>query len=121
MDITLKLGTVDVHKKVSTYAITREVSYGKVITTMDDKEHAVRSKDRYILSFSFLPMTEDEATTYCAALSETTVDVAFTDPYTGESLVKAMRTMENLEATFALVSIDGKRRYKGGTIQMREI
>ena len=120
MDITLKLGTVDVHEKVSTYSVTREVSYGKVITTMDDKEHAVRGKDRYVVSFSFFPMTEVEATKYCDALADTTIDVTFTDPHTGEIHTKAMRTMENLEATFALVSVDGKRRYTGGTIQMRE-
>ena len=43
MDITLKLGTLDVHEKVSTYNVRREVSYSKVITTMDDTEHAARS------------------------------------------------------------------------------
>lgn len=47
MDITLKLGALDVHEKVSTYSAQREVSYGKIIVTMDDVEHAVRSKDRY--------------------------------------------------------------------------
>ena len=121
MDITLKIGTLDTHNKVSTYSVQREITYDKVITTMDGVEHASRNKDRYVISFSFFPMTESEATEYCAALSESTVSVTFTDPYTGTETVKTMRTTSNLDAVFALVSVDGKRRYKGGTIQMREI
>ena len=57
MDITLKLGALDVHEKVSTYSAQREVSYGKIVVTMDDVEHAVRSKDRYVVTFSLFPRT----------------------------------------------------------------
>ena len=121
MDIMLKIGTLYTHNKLSTYSVQREITYDKVITTMDGVEHASRNKDRYVISFSFFPMTESEATEYCAALSGSTVSVTFTDPYTGTDIVKTMRTTSNLDAAFALVSVDGKRRYKGGTIQMREI
>ena len=121
MDIMLKIGTLYTHNKLSTYSVQREITYDKVITTMDGVEHASRNKDRYIVSFSFFPMTESEATEYCSALSESTVSVTFTDPYTGTDIVKTMRTTSNLDAAFDLVSVDGKRRYKGGTIQMREI
>ena len=121
MDIMLKIGTLYTHNKLSTYSVQREITYDKVITTMDGVEHASRNKDRYVISFSFFPMTESEATEYCAALSGSTVSVTFTDPYTGNDTVKTMRTTSNLDAAFALVSVDGKRRYKGGTIQMREI
>ena len=121
MDIMLKIGTLYTHNKLSTYSVQREITYDKVITTMDGVEHASRNKDRYIISFSFFPMTEIEATEYCAALSGSTVSVTFTDPYTGNDTVKTMRVISNLDAAFALVSVDGKRRYKGGTIQMREI
>ena len=121
MEITLTIGALDTHNKVSTYSVQREITYDKVITTMDGVEHASRNKDRYVISFSFFPMTESEATEYCAALSGSTVSVTFTDPYTGTETVKTMRTTSNLDAAFALASVDGKRRYKGGTIQMREI
>ena len=121
MDIMLKIGTLYTHNKLSTYSVQREITYDKVITTMDGVEHASRNKDRYVISFSFFPMTESEATEYCAALSGSTVSVTFTDPYTGNDTVKTMRVISNLDAAFALVSVDGKRRYKGGTIQMREI
>ena len=121
MDIMLKIGTLYTHNKLSTYSVQREITYDKVITTMDGVEHASRNKDRYVISFSFFPMTESAATEYCAALSGSTVSVTFTDPYTGTDIVKTMRTTSNLDAAFALVSVDGKRRYKGGTIQMREI
>ena len=121
MDIMLKIGTLYTHNKLSTYSVQREITYDKVITTMDGVEHASRNKDRYMISFSFFPMTESEATEYCAALSGSTVSVTFTDPYTGNDTVKTMRVTSNLDAAFALVSVDGKRRYNGGTIQMREI
>lgn len=121
MDITLKLGALDVHEKVSTYSVRREVSYGKIIVTMDDVEHAVRSKDRYVVTFSLFPMTEDESTEYCNALRSSTVEVTFSDPYTKTGVVKTMRVTSNLDAAFALLSVDGKRRYNGGEIQLREI
>lgn len=121
MNITLQIGTLDVHERVSTYNVRREVSYSKVITTMDDTEHAARAKDRYIVEASFFPMTEAEATAYYKALKDETVSVVFTDPYSGTSATKAMRVTSDLESAFALVSVDGKRRYKGGTVQLREI
>ena len=121
MNITLRIGALDAHEKVSTYNVRREVSYSKVITTMDDKEHAARSKDRYIVETSFFPMTEAESMEYYNALMGNTVSVTFTDPYSGADIVKTMRVTSDLEAAFALVSVDGNRRYKGGTVQVREI
>ncbi len=121
MNITLQIGTLDVHDKVSTYNVRREVSYSKVITTMDDTEHAARSKDRYIVETSFFPMTEAESNAYYNALKNDTVSVTFTDPYSEADTVKTMRVTSDLEAAFALVSVDGNRRYKGGAIQLREI
>ena len=121
MDITLKLGALDVHEKVSTYNVRREVSYSKVITTMDDTEHAARSKDRYIVETSVFPMTEAESTVYYNALMGDTISVTFTDPYSGADIVKTMRVTSDLGAAFALVSVDGNRRYKGGAVQLREI
>ena len=121
MDITLKLGALDVHERLSTYSVQREVSYSKIIVTMDDEEHAARSKDRYVVKFSLFPMTEDKATAYCNALRASTIEVTFSDPYTKMDLVKTMRVTSNLDAAFALLSVDGKRRYKGGEIQVREI
>lgn len=99
----------------------KKPEYSKIIVTMDDEEHAARSKDRYVVSFSLFPMTEDEATAYCDALRASTVEVTFSDPYTKTDVVKPMRVTSNLDAAFALVSVDGKRRYKGGEIQLREI
>lgn len=121
MDIALQIGALDTHKKVSTYNVRREVSYSKVITTMDDTEHAARGKDRYIVETSFFPMTEEEATAYYEALKSETVNVVFTDPYGGTDKAKTMRVTSDIDAAFALVSVDGKRRYKGGTVQLREI
>lgn len=45
----------------------------------------------------------------------------FKASYTKTDVVKTMRVTSNLDAAFALVSVDGKRRYKGGAVQLREI
>ena len=73
------------------------------------------------MAFSLFPMTEDEATAYCIALRASTGEVTFSDPYTKTDVVKTMRVTSNLDAAFALLSVDGKRRYKSGEIQLREI
>ena len=121
MDITLKLGALDVHERLSTYSVQREVSYSKIIVTMDDVEHAARSKYRYVVTFSLFPMTEDEATAYCDALRASTIEVTVSDPHTKTDLLNPMRVTSNLDAAFAIVSADGTRRSNGGEIQMREI
>lgn len=58
-------------------------------------------------------MTEAESAEYYNALMGDTVGVTFTDPYSGADIVKTMRVTSDLEAAFALVSVDGNRRYKG--------
>jgi protein-tyrosine-phosphatase len=120
MNITLKIGALDMHEKLSTYSVQQEVSYSKIIVTMDDEKHAARSKDRYVVTFSLFPMTEDEATTYCNALRASAIDITFSDPYTKSVVTKTMRVTSNLDAAFALLSVNRKRKYKGGEIQMRE-
>lgn len=121
MDISLKFGTLDVHNRVSTYSVQKEITYPKVITTMDGTEHAARSKDRYVVSVSLFPMTESETKAVYQALSGSVVSVTFTDPYMASDIIRPMRVTSNLDSAFALKSIDGNRRYKGGTIQLREI
>lgn len=120
MDISLKFGTLDVHNRVSTYSVQKEITYPKVITTMDGVEHAARSKDRYVVSVSLFPMTERETEAVYQSLSAGVISVTFTDPYTMSDIIRPMRVTSNLDSAFALKSIDGNRRYKGGTIQLRE-
>lgn len=121
MEVTLKIAGVDFSASVSTYSVTKEVSYRKVVTTLDDVEHAYPGKMRDILAVSLLPMTEVEATALYTALNTFSVTVIYTDPNkSGATSTKKMRVTSNIEQVFALMSVDGKRRYKGGTIELRE-
>lgn len=120
-DLTLSIAGVDLSASVSKYMVTKEVTYKKVITTLDGVEHPYPGKLRDILRVSFLPMTEEEATSLYTALNRLSVSVIYTDPNgNGTTTTKSMRVTSNIEATFALKSVDGKRRYKGGEIELRE-
>lgn len=121
MEVTLKIAGVDFSSRVSTYTVTKEVTYRKIVTTLDDVEHAYPGKMRDILAVSLFPMTEDEATALYTALNTFSVTVIYTDPNkSGATSTKKMRVTSNIEQVFALMSVDGKRRYKGGTIELRE-
>lgn len=119
--LTLSIAGVDFSSSVSTYKVMKEVTYKKIITTLDDVEHPYPGKLRDILSVSFLPMTEAEATRLYTALNRLSVSVIYTDPSkSGATTTKTMRVTSNIEAVFALKSVDGKRRYTGGEIELRE-
>lgn len=120
MDITLKIGALDLSPKLSTYKVTWERSYQKVITTLDNVEHPFPCPDRALVDFSLLPLDDDMASSVYSALGST-LSVTFTDPYTKTDLVRTMRITTNLEATFGLKSINGKRYYKGGEMQLRAL
>jgi hypothetical protein len=119
MDVTLKIGNLDLHDWLSTYSVQWEVTYQKVITTLDNVEHPFSASKRAIVDFSLLPLDDDLASSVYDALAEQTQTVTFTDPYTAADLVRTMRLTSNLEATFGLRSVNGKRYYKGGEMQMR--
>ena len=68
---------------------------------------------------SQLPLDDDLASSVYDALAEQTQIVTFTDPYNKTNLVRKMRLTSNLEATFIVKSVNGKRYYKGGELQMR--
>lgn len=119
MDVTLTVNGLNLHDQLSTYRVTKEVSYKQVLTALDGTEHAFGGHTRPVVSFSLLPMTDEESTALFRALSNLVFPVTFTDQYSGADLTYQMRVTSNLESVFALRSVDGKRRYKGGEIQLR--
>lgn len=119
MDVTFQIGELDLHDRLSTYTVTWEVTYQKVITTLDNVEHPFSAPRRAVVDFSLLPMDDDLASAVYDALYEQTQTVTFTDPHSRTDLVKTMRLTTNLEAAFGLRSINGKRYYTGGSLQMR--
>lgn len=121
MNVTLKLGELAVSERLSTYQITKNITYREVITTLDDVEHPYPGTAKTVLSFSLFPMTDQETASVYATLSPLILPVTYTDSFSGADVTKTMRIMTDLESTFLLTSVDGQRRYRGGTIQLREL
>lgn len=119
MDITLKINGLPINDRLSKYTVAHEVSYRKVITTLDNVEHPYPGAIKDIVTFSLLPVTETQDTLLYDVLSNLIVEVTYTDK--GIERTKKMRVVSDLESAFLLKSVDGKRRYKNGTIQLRSL
>lgn len=117
MDITLTINGVDLSTRLSSYSVTREVSYRKVIKTLDDVEHAYPGEVRPEVRFSLFPGTDEEDSELYEMLENMILTVTFTQK--GVDVTRRMRLISNLESTFLLKSVDGKRRYRGGIITLR--
>lgn len=121
MELTLTVNGLDLHKNLSTYSVMQEIEYPEIITTLDHVEHPYFGKKRTIITFSLFPLTDPESSELYSALSDLIFEAVYQNPYTNAVEKKRVRLAGNLETTFALLSIDGKRRYKGGAIQLREL
>lgn len=119
IDEMLVIDGLDLQSRLSTFDATQEVSYKKIITTLDDTEHPYTGTLRPVLTFSLLPATEEED----AELYETLKRLVFNVEYTerGVEVARKMRLVSNLQSVFLLKSSDGKKRYKGGEIQLRAL
>lgn len=119
MDITLMLNGNDWSAKVSTYNFAYETKYAKIVKTLDNNEHALGGYQHGILTFSLFPLTEEESAALYNDLSQLLIPVTYSNPYKAKSETRQMRIASNLESKFALISVDGKRRYLGGKIELR--
>lgn len=121
MDVTLTVNGLDLHKKLSTYEVSEEITYKKVITTLDGIEHPYPGTQKTVIDFSLFHMTDEESAELYASINDLIFYATYTNPNKGTDETKRVRLMTNIERVFALKSIDGKRRYKGGEIQLREL
>lgn len=120
MDITLVIDNdLDLSSRLSTFSCRDEISYRKVITTLDDVEHPYPARTRKVISFALFPLTDAENAALWTKLKKLVFSAKFTDPDSGEDITKQMRVVSNVQSAFALRSIDGNRYYKGGTIELR--
>lgn len=117
MDITLTIDGLALSSRLSTYSVTKEVTYRKIITTLDETEHPYPGKVRPIVNFSLIPGTDEEDAVLYEVLEKLVFNVTYTEK--GEDATRPMRLVSNLESVFLLKSVDGKRRYRQGTIQLR--
>lgn len=121
MDVTFKLNNTDWASKLSTYSTSREVSYRYTITTLDGMEHAYPAAPRPIITFSLYPLTSAEIVALYDILSQLIISVTYTDPASSTDVTRNMRLTSNIDSIFALKSVDGKIRYKGGEITLRAV
>lgn len=121
MDITLTINGYDCSPKLGTYKVTPKITYSKVITTLDNVEHFTTGYLRDIIEFTMWPLSDEEVAAFYAALEPLRVSVTYTDPKTGQDKTRDMRVTSGLDYTFGMRSINGKRYYKGGKIQLRQV
>lgn len=117
MDQTMIIDGLDLKDRLLTYSVTQEISYGRVVTTLDKTEHTSIGKVRPEVEFTLTPGTDEENATLFRTLKKMMFDVTYTED--GVDVTKKMRLVSNLESVFLLTSIDGKRRYKIGAIRLR--
>lgn len=123
-DFVFKLADMDLSDKVMALTVTGEVTFSKVITTLDGVEHPYPARTRKLVTVDFGMLTEDEATEIYTLLNERAgrIGVGFEDPTNGGAMSHiTARVTSNIELVFKLVSIDGKRRYRGGSLEFREL
>lgn len=117
MDVILTIDGLSLNDRLSTYSLIHEVSYKRVIETLDGVEHPYKGKIRPTINFTLLPSTENEDQELYDVISKMIFNVTYMDK--GNEKTRKMRVTSNLEEAFLLMSVDGKRRYKGGNIQLR--
>lgn len=116
MTIKLIVNGVDFSAKLSTYNIDRELSQSKVVVTLGGEEREFGKTTRDVVRFSFVPLTEKESEQYFETLSASALRATYTK--NGDKTAD-VRLASNLDKAFLLDSIDGKRRYRGGEIVLR--
>ena len=119
MTITALINNVDFAPVLSTWNVTHEIAFSKVVSSLNGADRAFGRREKTIISFSLLPYTEEECAVYYDVLSTGIVSCTFTDN-DGSVKEKEMRLISDLESIFLLDSVDGKRRYKGATITLRQ-
>lgn len=123
MDVTLTINDRDFSPRLSAYSVEKEVTYSKVVTTMDGLEHFAPAKYRDVIYFSLFPVDDDTSSEDFSVLSANYLEVSYTDPMEDSMLkeYRRMRLESNLSSAFGIRSINGKRYYKGGTITLRAV
>lgn len=118
--LTLIANGRDFSSRIGTYSVVKKISYTDVLTALDHTEYPFPAPSKDEITFSLLPGTEETATADYNALSAMMFQASYTSPgEEGRTVTRRVRLMTDLENRFLLLSIDGKRRYRGGDITLR--
>lgn len=119
IDVEFSIGNLDLHSLLSTYHVSHEVEYQDSMVSINGTEYGT-ARYRPVISFSLIPLTDDQCESLYDALSNSDLSVTYTNPYLNDDVTGTMRVMTALESVFGLRSIDGNRYYKGSTITLRQ-
>lgn len=119
IDVTLRIGELDLSSLLSTYDVQHEVEYQHLMTSLDGTEHGA-PRYRPVVNFSLIPITDEQAAELYTAIRGINANVTYTDTFRNEDVTADMRVTSNLQAAFGLRSINGNRYYKGDTITLRQ-
>lgn len=123
IDVTLTIDGRNFASRLSTYSVSKEVSYSKTVTTINGKERYFGRRDRDVVVFSLIPTTELDALADYNALKNGVVTVNCSEPHYlgGVKRNVQMAVVSNLDSVFLLKSINGKVYYSGGEITLRAL
>lgn len=119
IDVTLIVNGLNLSGKLSTYHTSKKVTYTDVLSALDGTEYPFPAATKTDITFSLLPMDEEESAALYRALSPLVFEATYTDQHTGLDVTGRVRVTSNIESAFLLKSVDGKRRYKGNAITLR--
>lgn len=121
IDVTFTIGSTDYHSLLSTYNVTHKVETRASVVTMDGTEHYALQR-RPVITFSLIPLTDDQTKSLYDLLSAGEVSVTYTDPYTYTAVTPSrtgvFRVASDLSSVFGVKSND--RYYKGGEITLQQ-
>lgn len=121
VDVTLTCNSTALASYLSTYKVRKEITWGKIIKTLGGKESAAGKKERLVVTFSFRPLSDSEASTvYAAIIGNAVGSWTFTNRYTGTTTTTTMRLASDLDEAFGIKS-GTTHYYKGGAITIREV
>lgn len=118
--LTLIINGLDLSHRISSYSVRKVRDTSEVLKSIGGTEYAFLGDAQTEVNVSFFPMTEVETEEFYAAVSTGKFQMTYTDTYEGGIVAtRNFRMMSDLESVFLLLSVDGKRRYSGATIQAR--
>lgn len=119
IDITLTVNGLNLSSKLSTYRTNKKVTYTDILSALDGTEYAFPAATKTEITFSLLPMDEDETAALYSALSTLVFQATYTDQHAGADRTGNVRVISDIDSVFLLKSVDGKRRYRGNNITLR--
>lgn len=119
INMALTFNGYDLSPLLSTLSVSHNVEAAKSMTALDGEEF-VASRRRVVIDFSLRPLTDAQLSAVYTALSAINGNATFTDPQTNQTQTLPVRVASNIDAVFALTSVNRKRYYKGTNITLRQ-